>query len=96
MQPVDVRDVAARLADLAAGPPAGRVADLGGPEVRSLRDLARLYARAHGRRRAVLPVPVPLPGAAMRGFRAGGHLVPGQGTGRITFAAYCGLRAEPR
>jgi uncharacterized protein YbjT (DUF2867 family) len=100
VQPVDVRDVAARLAELAAGPPAGRVADLGGPEVRSLRELAQLYAQARGLRRAVLPVP--LPGAVMRGYREGGHLTPEHADGRITFAGhlrargYPGLRAEPR
>jgi uncharacterized protein YbjT (DUF2867 family) len=38
-QPVEVTEVAARLAGLAAGPAAGRVADLGGPEVRDARSL---------------------------------------------------------
>jgi uncharacterized protein YbjT (DUF2867 family) len=100
VQPVDVREVAARLADLAAGPPAGRVEDLGGPEVWSLRELADLYAQARGLRRAVLPVP--LPGAVMRGFREGRHLAREHAGGRLTFAGhlreqgYSGLRAEPR
>jgi uncharacterized protein YbjT (DUF2867 family) len=100
VQPVDVREVAARLAELAAGPPAGRVDDLGGPEIRSLGELADLYAQARGLRRIVLPVP--LPGAVMRGFREGGHLTPEHADGRLTFAdhlreqGYSGLRAEPR
>ena len=46
IQPIDVRDVAARLVELATGPPAGRVPDLGGPEARDARDLARAYLRA--------------------------------------------------
>lgn len=42
-QPIDVREVAARLAELAVGAPTGRVPDMGGPEIRSHRDLARVY-----------------------------------------------------
>jgi uncharacterized protein YbjT (DUF2867 family) len=78
-QPVDVRDVAGRLATLAAGDPAGRVADFGGPEVRSLRDLARAYTRR--------PIaPIPLPGKVMRGYREGANLAPPAGTS--TFEQY--------
>ncbi|MFD3842159.1 SDR family oxidoreductase [Streptomyces sp. NPDC058642] len=85
-QPVEVAEVADRLAELAAGPPAGRVADLGGPEVRSFESLARAYVKATGRRRAV--VNVPLVGKAYRGFRAGGHLAPEQAAGKGTFEEY--------
>lgn len=35
-QPVEVREVAHRLAELARGAPAGRVDDMGGPEVRTM------------------------------------------------------------
>ena len=52
-QPVDVRDVADRLADLVTGAPVGRAPDLGGPQVRSMADLARAWAAATARRRAV-------------------------------------------
>lgn len=82
-QPIDVGEVADRLGELAVGQPAGRVPDMGGPEVRSLRDLARSYLLATRRRRLTLPVP--LPGAAGRGYRAGGHLAPDHAVGRITF-----------
>ena len=79
IQPIDVRDVAARLVELATGPPAGRVPDLGGPEARDARDLARAYLRATGRRRAVVPVRFPGPVAAA--YRRGHHLtVPQPGT----------------
>ncbi len=80
-QPVDVRDVAARLVSLAPAP-AGRVADFGGPQVRGLEDLARAYLR--GRRRPVLAVPVP--GRVMRGYREGANLAPASGT--ITFEEF--------
>jgi uncharacterized protein YbjT (DUF2867 family) len=78
--------VAARLAELAARPPAGRVPDLGGPQVRPVSDLARSYLRSTGRRRALLPVP--LPGAAAAAFRRGGHLTPDNATGRVTFEQF--------
>lgn len=101
VQPVDERDVAGRLAELAAGPAAGRVANLGGPEIHTLRELAAMYAHARGLRRAVLPVP--LPGAVARRYRDGGNLSPEQADGPTTFAEYLlargyysGLRAEPR
>ncbi|MEV6230604.1 NAD(P)H-binding protein [Saccharopolyspora shandongensis] len=82
-QPIDVRDVAERLAELAAGSPAGRVADMGGPEVRSHRDLARAYLDSTGRRRILLPVRLPI--AAFAACRRGGHLAPDNAVGRITF-----------
>ncbi|MBB3662767.1 uncharacterized protein YbjT (DUF2867 family) [Prauserella sediminis] len=82
-QPIDVRDVADRLAALAAEPAAGRVADLGGPQIRTTRELARTYLQVTGRRRVVLPLP--LPGRTFRGYREGRHLVPGNAAGRTTF-----------
>ncbi|MFJ3305479.1 SDR family oxidoreductase [Streptomyces sp. NPDC086549] len=85
-QPIEVAEVAARLAELATGAPAGRVADMGGPEVRTLDSLARAYLRATGRRRPLLSVP--LPGRTARAFRNGGHLTPEQAVGKGTFEAY--------
>lgn len=71
-QPIDASEVAARLAELATGAPAGRVRDMGGPQIRGARDLARTYLRAPGRHRLVLPLR--LPGALFRGYRRGYHL----------------------
>jgi uncharacterized protein YbjT (DUF2867 family) len=85
-QPVDVRDVADRLADLATGAPVGRAPDLGGPQVRPMADLARTWAGATGRRRAVLPVR--LPGRLARAVRAGGLITPEHADGRITFEEF--------
>ncbi|GAB2600170.1 NAD(P)H-binding protein [Streptomyces capparidis] len=93
-QPVDVREVAARLARLATAPPAGRVPDMGGPEVRDARDLARAYLRATGRRRPVAPVR--LPGAAFTAFRSGHNLTPDHAEGRITFGQYLTEQPDPR
>lgn len=85
-QPCDVRDLAARLADLATGPPLRRAPDFGGPAVHSATALMRMYLRAAGKRRTL--VPVRLPGKVFRGLRAGGNLTPAHTDGRITFAEY--------
>lgn len=90
-QPIDVTEVADYLAELARGGPAGRVEDMGGPEVRTFDSLARSYLRATGRRRAV--VEVPLRGAAYRSFRAGGHLAPERAVGKGTFEEFLAARA---
>ncbi|CAL9396603.1 hypothetical protein SUDANB15_01356 [Streptomyces sp. enrichment culture] len=90
-QPVDATEVAERLAELARGGPAGRVADMGGPEVRTFESLARAYLQATGRRRAV--VKVPLRGAAYRAFRGGGHLAPERAVGKRTFDEFLAERS---
>jgi len=85
-QPVDTGEVADRMVALALGAPAGRVADIGGPQVLTVEELARTYLKAAGRRRPI--VRVPLPGAAVRGMRAGGHLCPEHADGKRTWEEY--------
>ncbi len=82
VQPIDTRVVAAELATLAAGAPAGRVADLGGPEIFTGLEIARLL---HWKRPVV---PFSLPGATWAGFAAGHNLVPGNRAGGRTFAEF--------
>jgi uncharacterized protein YbjT (DUF2867 family) len=89
-QPIAVDEVAARLAELAEGAPAGRVADVGGPEQRTARDLAREWKDAAHSRRAILTLR--LPGAAAASFAAGHNLVPGAPFGHGTFADYLAER----
>lgn len=85
-QPVDVRDVGARLADLALGEPVGRAPDFGGPEVRTLKDLAQSYLAMADKRRAV--VPVWMPGKVFRSLKDGDNLAPDNAAGTITFEQY--------
>jgi len=85
-QPVDVRDVGARLAALALAEPAGRVPDIAGPEVLPIADLAQCYLAAVGKHRPV--VAVPLAGRIARGYRAGGNLAPDRAVGTIPFERY--------
>lgn len=85
-QPIDTGDVADRLAALAAGPPRGRVADMGGPQILDVRQLAGLYLMRTGKRRPLVSVPVP--GAVARGYREGRHLAPDHAVGRRTFEEF--------
>jgi uncharacterized protein YbjT (DUF2867 family) len=72
VQPVDPRDVAARLVELALGEPVGRAPDLAGPQVSSWTELIREYLKATRRRRPVLPVRIP----GTRAVRNGALLPP--------------------
>jgi uncharacterized protein YbjT (DUF2867 family) len=72
LQPVSVEEVADRLTELAAGPPSGRVADLGGPERITVPELARAWRLAKHSRRPVLPIRVP--GKTFRAFATGAAL----------------------
>jgi uncharacterized protein YbjT (DUF2867 family) len=92
-QPIDVRDVAARILELSVGDPVGRADDMGGPEVRAATDLARTYLTATDRRRLV--VPVRLPGMTFRAYRQGGHLAPERAVGRTTFEQYLAGHPDP-
>lgn len=85
-QPIDVREVADRLVDLSTMAPRERVPDMGGPEIRSTRDLACSYLRVRGHNRVVLSVQ--LPGAVFAGFRRGDHLAPDRAVGRFTFEEF--------
>lgn len=86
-QSIDTADAARRLVDLAVGDPgaapAGRAADIGGPLVQTIDDLAEQYLAAAGKRRRIVDVRVP--GKIMRAYRDGLNLTPDNGFGTITF-----------
>jgi uncharacterized protein YbjT (DUF2867 family) len=85
-QPIDTRDVTARLVELIDCEPAGRVADIGGPVVHTHAELARMYLAACGGRRPVVEIPVP--GSIVAGYRSGANLAPDNPVGTIGFADY--------
>jgi uncharacterized protein YbjT (DUF2867 family) len=68
LQTIAAADAALAVADIAEGEPCGRV-QAGGPEIMTVRDLARTWREGTGRR-AVL-VPFPLPGKTGRALTAG-------------------------
>lgn len=72
-EPVAVEEVARRLCELTIGDPAGRVADIVGPEVLTVRELADVYDQ-QTRRRHRPSLPVRIPGKVGRAYRAGDNL----------------------
>ena len=85
VQPVDPGEVAARLVELALGTPAGRVADMAGPEATSWTDVLRSYLDATHRRRWTIPILIP----GTRAVRNGALLpAPGHTTGTKTWEQF--------
>jgi uncharacterized protein YbjT (DUF2867 family) len=90
-QPVDSREVAARLVELTLGEPAGRVPDLAGPKVYPLGDLLRSYLEVQGKRRPFLPMR--MPGKAGKAYRAGRNLaLKGNDVGKRTWEEFLAQR----
>ena len=95
-QPVDSAEVAQALAACVTGEPAGRLSDMGGPEVLSLRQLAGPWLAARGLRRLI--VPIYLPGRVAYGYRQGYNSCPTNRQGHVTWRAWLERRygAGPR
>lgn len=89
-QPVDSGEVAARLAELTLGEPAGLVPEMAGPKVYEMRELIRGYLKARGKNR--LMVSVPFPGKAGRAYRAGENLSLDAVVGRRTWEEFLAAR----
>jgi uncharacterized protein YbjT (DUF2867 family) len=92
-QPIDAREVAARLAGLALDEPAGLVPEIGGPQVLGMGELIRLYLQATHQRR--LMVPVPTIGGAAAAVRAGANLTSDRVAGRTTWEDFLAQRVGP-
>jgi len=86
VQPIDVRVVAARLAELALDEPRGRVDDMGGPQLLSGHELAAAVGAHLGRHSRI--VEFGLPGRTWDAFADGYHLAPQNKAGGRTFAEY--------
>ena len=70
LQPIDVDVVGRRIADALEADPAGRLPDVGGPEVQTLGELRGAWQRASDRR--LLPLRLPSIGRLGRSLRDGG------------------------
>ena len=90
LQPIAVEEVVDAIVGHAMPEAAGRVPEVGGPEVRTLGELARAYRAAKGFRRPV--VRFPLPGKVAGGFRAGDATTPDRAVGSVTWEEW--LEAE--
>lgn len=86
LQPVDVRIVAERLANAVHAEPAGRLADIAGPEIRTLGELARTWQTVDGRR--LLPLRIPMVGKIGRPAGEGALCDPAAAAGGQTFGQW--------
>jgi uncharacterized protein YbjT (DUF2867 family) len=92
-QPVDVTEVAERMAELALGKPSGLVPDLAGPKIYTAAELVKSYLSAVGKRRPL--VPVHIPGQAARAVRAGANLAPDRAVGKRTWEEFLSAAPAP-
>lgn len=86
IQPIDTRVVASVLAEAATSAPAGRLPDLGGPEVLTGTVIVSQLRAARSWKRPA--VPFSLAGKTWRAFADGHNLVPGNRSGGRTFAEF--------
>lgn len=89
-QPVDAREVAARLVEVVAAPPAGMLPDFGGPEVRDFKSIAESWLKA--RRLNKRLVNLWLPFQASRLVAEGRLTCPDHKDGTMTFEQYLDRR----
>ena len=82
--------MAARLAELALGPPAGLVPDMAGPKLYARPSCSAGTCGRRGKHRPI--VPVWLPGKAARAFRAGANLSRERAVGRRTWEEFLAER----
>ncbi|OFE15684.1 NmrA family transcriptional regulator [Humibacillus sp. DSM 29435] len=91
-QPVDAREVAARLVELALGEPAGTVRDFAGPRIYPMKELLRTYLAATGKHRLLMPMRLPV--NAARAIREGANLAPERTIGRRTWESFLAERVS--
>ena len=86
LQPVDEEEVAERLCEIVQAGPSGRLPDMGGPQVCTSGELARIWLKQRGMRRTIIPLW--LPGKTARALRQGGNTCPEQATGTLGWEAW--------
>jgi uncharacterized protein YbjT (DUF2867 family) len=85
-QPIDVGETADRICECVAAGPGGRAPDIGGPEVLTYGEMARLWLAARGMRRLILPLP--RRDEYAKAVRRGYLTCPEQKYGKITWAEW--------
>ena len=83
LQPVAEEEVAGRLCEIVQAGPSGRLPDMGGPQVYTSGELARIWLKQRGMHRGILPIF--LPGKTARSLRQGGNTCPLHATGTINW-----------
>jgi uncharacterized protein YbjT (DUF2867 family) len=85
-QPVDAREVAARLVDVVLGEPMGMLEDFGGPEIRDFKSIAGSWLTARKESRKLVNLPMPF--KFSRQWAQGVLTTPEHRSGKVTFAEY--------
>jgi uncharacterized protein YbjT (DUF2867 family) len=91
-QPIDAGEVAGRLVELALAGPAGRVPDIGGPEVGPVDDAVRTYLGVTRTRKKILGFP--LPGKTARAMRSGALTCPENRYGHVRWEEFLRERID--
>ncbi|MCZ9881227.1 SDR family oxidoreductase [Arthrobacter sp. B2a2-09] len=94
-QTISPSDVASELLAEALGEPSAerhRTRTIGGPDIRTMRELAGIWRKATGHAGRI--VEVPLPGEMGKYLRNGLNLVPSQRTGTDTFESWLAKRED--
>ena len=86
LQPVAEEEVAERLCEIVQAGPSGRLPDMGGPQIFTTGELARIWLKQRGVRRTILPLR--LPGKTARALRQGGNTCPQQERGMVSWQAW--------
>lgn len=86
LQPIDTGDAAAAITEHATVEATGRVPDIGGPAVMSVRELAETYREERGLHRPI--VRLPIPGSIASAFRAGKATCPDRTVGTRTWTEW--------
>ena len=89
LQPIGEEEVARRLVEIVQAGPSGRLSDMGGPQVFTSGELAHIWLRQRGMRRAIIPLW--LPGKMARALRHGGNTCPEQATDTVSWEAWLQL-----
>ena len=85
-QPVAESEVAHRLSEIVQLGPSGRLPDMGGPEIHTMGELARIWLNLRSMRRIVIPLR--RLGKTAQGYRRGYNTCPQQMVGKITWAEW--------
>jgi len=92
LQPIDTGEAAAAIAEHATVEAGGRVLDIGGPVVTSVRELAEAYREERGLRRPI--VRLPIPGSIASAFRADKATCPDRNVGTTTWREWLAAQEE--
>jgi uncharacterized protein YbjT (DUF2867 family) len=85
-QSIDVGEVADHLVSLMEHGPAGRVPDMGGPQIRTIEEMTEAYLRIRGRKATVRSAE--MPGDMFDMLRTGIILTPEHVVGTVTWEAF--------